>query len=387
MKKLPALLLTLLMLLPLLLSAPDVPAQAEDPQYAIITLTSAYGSQPTLVVEDAAFLRWLHALLTIDAPREALASRPANRIYEVAFYGGSDPLVYTVCYDDLYNLAAVTRPDGTVHAVSVDLPEMLGQGMYEQVSFAIPEGHRALLQKYGWTVAFRHPHMPVQLPAALQTSRTDPAALHFTWADLFLRDAGYDITPCLGKAVIPYVYTLYETIPRAAFYTDDTSDVRSAMRAVVLECDGQVIGAYLMAYSWDGSALMSLKGRAAPELLGDASTRDYLLARLPLTAEETELALLSPEEIITRYGAVNDPMLMPVEELLQQLGTSGSALYHPLALAAAPTGATVQVLRRFDHPTEHVYEVQTPDGLRFPSLVYESDSTGWKIESFYNTGF
>lgn len=386
MKKLPILLLTLLMALSLFQPTPASPAQAEDAQYAIITLTSSYGNKPTLMVENAEFLRWLRALLTMDVPCEALEYRPANRVYEVAFYGETQR-TYTVTHNDLYNLATVTRPDGTVHSVSVDLPEMLGNGLYEQVSFSIPESHRALLQKSGWTVAFRHPHMLVQLPKRLETSRTDPAALHFTWADLFLRDAGYDITPYLGRAVVPYVYTVYETMPRAAFYTDDTGNVRYSMYAVVLECDGQIIGAYLKACSLDGSNLMSLKGNAAPSLLGGESVRDYLLGRLPMTAQERELAALTPEEVIIRYGAVNDPALMAMEELLSRLGTASSTLYDPLALAAAPTGDTVTVLRRLDLPDEHMYEAETANGSRYPQLVYESPETGWKIVSYYNTGF
>lgn len=386
MRKLTALLLALLTFLTPLAPAPVPPAQAEDPQYAVITMTRSYSEQ-TLIIEDVAFLRWLKALLSIDAPCEPLEARPANSVYEIVFYGGEDLPVYTVQHDDLYNLACVTRPDGTVHAVTVDLPTMLGQGLRSPVSFNIPESHRTLLQKSGWTIAFRHPHMLVQLPAKLEASRTDPAALYFTWADLFLRDAGYDITPYLGKAVVPHVYTIYETVPRAAFTRRENDTVRCPMYAVVLECEEQVIGAYLYACSWDGSDLLSLKGNAAADLLGEASIREYLLSRLPETHAETALAALTPEEVLARYGAVNDPALMEVSELLRRLATAGSTLYDPLALTALPTGDTVTVLRRLDLPTQHMYEVETANGLRFPELVYESDSTGWKIVNFYNTGF
>lgn len=341
MKKLLALGLVLLLALPLLIQQPSAaPAQAEAPAYAIITLTSVYGSKPSVTIEDAAFLRWLQSLLSVDAPCDPLEAFPAHKVYEISFYG-NDVHTYTITYDALYNQACVKRPDGTVHNISINMPEMLYQALYEQISFSISEQHRTLLQQYGWTVAFRHPHMLLQLPARLKSSRTDAAALHFTWADLFLRDAGYDITPYLGKAVIPYVYTLYETMPRAAFYTDDTSDVRCAMRAVVLEHDGQIIGAYLMAYSWDGSNLMSLKGNAAPALLGEQSVTDYLLARLPVTDAELAMAALTPEEVITRYGSVNDPQLMAISVLLQSLGTASANLYNPFSLMTVPTGETV----------------------------------------------
>lgn len=386
MKKLLALLCALMLMLPLLhLPAPAIPAQAETPAYAIIALTSQYGSKPTVTIEDAAFLRWLQALLTVDSPAESLPYRPADDVYEITFYG-SDVRVYTVTHDDLYSLARVQLPDGSVHEISINVPEMLNRAVFEALSFAIPESHRSLLQRNGWTVAFRHPHMPLQLPQKLEASRTDASALHFAWADLFLRDAGYDITPWLGQAVIPCVYSLYETMPRSAFYTDDASDVRCSMYAVVLECDGQILGAYLFAYSLDGSNLMSLKGNAAPALLDGQTVREYLLARLPMTEAESELAALTPEEVIIRYGMINDPMLTDIGVLLQNLGSGSSQLFSPLALMPIPKGQTVTVTGKVWEDDLVSYEIEMPQGLRFPQIIYESPETGWKVVSFYNTG-
>lgn len=387
MKKLLCIICALVLALPLalLLRTPDAPAHAETPAYAIITQTSGYGDHPTLTVEDAAFLRWLRALLTADAPCEPLEYRPANHVYEVTFYG-TEAQSYIITHDDLYNLACVRRPDGTVHAVSADVPMMLSRGLWETVTFSVPENHRALLQKYGWTAAFRHPHMPVQLPQSLAASRTYVSALCFTWADLFLRDAGYDITPYLGQAVIPYVYTVYESMPSAAFTGRADDTVRCSMYAVVLECDGQIIGAYLFARSWDGSSLISLKGNAAPDLLDGETIREYLLARLPMGEAERGLAALSPEEVLTRYGSVNDPMLTDIEVLLRSLGTATSQLFSPLALMSVPKGQTVTVVEKCWEGDTAFYEIETPQGLRYPELVYESPETGWKVVSYYNTG-
>lgn len=397
MKRALAFLTALLLALPLLAQLPAIPARAETPVSAVITLKRSVGESPAVTVTDPAFLRWLQSLLTVDAPCEPLETRPANSVYTVTFNGAPEStdepdcwvtrsVTFTIVHDYLYNRAAVTLPGGSVHSISVNVPIMLGSALWTPVSFAIPEGHRSLLQQHGWTIAFRHPHMLVQLPQRMQASRTDPAALHFTWADLFLRDAGYDITPYLGQAVVPYVYTLYETVCRGEFYTDDPHDVRYTMYAVVLEHGGQVIGAYLMARSWDGSNLMSLGGNAAPDLLGDMSVTDYLLARLPLNGTERELAALTPEEVIVRYGTVNTPSLVSIEVLLSRLSTASSTLYDPLALHTEPTGDTVTVRRRLDMPTQHLYEVETSHGLYFPEVIHESDSTGWKIVNFYNTG-
>lgn len=382
MRKLTALLLAMLAAITLFTPAF---AQAEAPQHVTITLTSRYGEKPTVTIRDEAFLHWLQSLLTVDAPAAPLPYRPANDVYEIAF-SGSDVRVYTVTYNDLDNLARVQLPGGSVHEISINVPEMLNRAVFERLSFDVPEAHRSLLHKNGWTVAFRHPHMPLMLPQKLEASRTDASALHFTWADLFLQDAGYDLRPYLGKAVIPYVYALYETMPRAAFYTDDGSDVRCPMYAVVLEFDGQVIGSYLFACSLDGSNLMSLKGNAAPALLKEESIRDYLLARLPMTAQERELAALTPEEVIIRYGKVNDPMLTDIRVLLLSLGSGSSQIFSPLALMPIPKGQTVTVTRKVWEDDMATYEIERPQGLYFPQVVHESPETGWKVNSFYNTG-
>lgn len=393
MKKLLAGLCALLLALPLLAQLPAGPARAETPQSAVIAQKSSYGQTPVVTVDDPAFLRWLQSLLSIDSPCEPLENRPAHRVYTVTFSSASEPwgnhlTLYTITHDDLYNRATVTRPDGTVHSISVDVPMMLDNALWEPLSFAIPEAHRLLLQQHGWTIAFRHPHMLLQLPQRLQASRTDPAALHFTWADLFLQDAGYSISPFLGQAVVPYVYTLYESVPRAVFYTDDDSDVRYAMRAVVLESGGQVIGAYLMAYSLDGSNLMSLKGSTAPALLDGMSAADYLLSRLPVNSVGRELAALTPEEVIVRYGEGGDPRLMEIGQLLQRLASGTSAVYDPLALTARPTGESYTVIRKLPFTSEDMYEAESDSGLcYFPQLVYESPETGWKVVHFYNTGY
>ncbi len=387
--------LTLLTVMTLLLTALPF-AMAEDPECWIthdswVTITLKNGvnawSQPSCTIGDERFVAWLLELLTVSAPCEPPEVSAPDSIYEVAFVGEG---TFTVWHDSLYELSCVTRPDGTVHTLSPDVPNMLYSSLFDPISFDIPEEHRTLLADAGWTIAFRHPHMMERLPATLSASRTDPAALHFVWADLFLQDAGYDVTPYLGQAVMPYVYTLLEGVPRSRFTGKAGDTYRCSLFAVVLETlDGQVIGAYLKAYAWEGSWLLSLNGNGAPALLENMSARDYLLAHLPATEEETALATLTPEEIISRYGAINDPQLMEITVILDHLGTAGSALYDPLALAPRPTGSTASSVRKRDYTYRGAegYEVRLGENLYFPYLVYESPETGWKIVSFYNTGY
>lgn len=368
-----------------------VPSRAESVQGVSFYFADTDQRSAVRTTQDEAFIQWLLNAFESGEPEEYPCT--TRESYQVAFHLETVDVIYTIYHDSLYNRASVMTLDG-VRSLDPSVPETLYQGLYEPLSFDIPQEHRALLAEHGWTIAFRHPHMLLQLPETLEASRTDPAALHFTWADLFLRNAGYDITPHLGQTVVPYVYTLCETVNRVAWMPSDaefltensTGGVLCSMRAVVLECDGEVIGAYLMAYSWNGSDMMSLNGRSPIELLNGQSIREYLLDRLPLTDEEAALAALTPEEVIIRYGAVNDPMLMDIAVLLERLGTASASLYDPLALMTLPTGETYTVERKLSFTDQHMYEVTSGDARYFPELVYESPETGWKIDHFYNTG-
>lgn len=367
------------------------PSRAEEVQGISFCLADNDQRSTVGTIEDEVFIQWLLDAFESGEPEEHPCTTRAS--YMVAVHLRPVDLIYTIYYDSLNNRASVMTLDG-VRSLDPSVATTLYQGLYEPLSFDIPAEHRALLAEHGWTIAFRHPHMLVKLPDSLTASRTDPAALHFAWADLFLRDAGYDITPYLGQAVVPYVYTLCETVNRVAWVPSDaelltedgTGGVLCSMRAVVLECGGEVIGAYLMAYSWDGSDMMSLNGRSPIELLNGSSIREYLLNRLPLTDEEAALAALTPEEVIIRYGAVNDPMLMDIAVLLSRLGTASSALYDPLALMSLSRGETYVVERKLPYADEHMYEVTSGDALYFPEVIHESPETGWKIDHFYNTG-
>lgn len=185
--------------------------------------------------------------------------------------------------------------------------------------------------------------------------------------------------------MVPYVYTVYEPVIRSRFFPADSSEVPTSMYAVVLECDGKMIGAYLAARAWDGGWLMSLEGRTASDILPGASRRAYLLGRLPQTQEEQALAALSPEEVIRRYAETGDPRLLDIDMLLQRLGTASSALYDSLALLPGQSaGKVLNVTRLEKH--EGFYEAELEETAWYPQLHQESAATGWKILHFYNSG-
>ncbi|MBR6667743.1 MAG: DUF4830 domain-containing protein [Clostridia bacterium] len=383
-------LLCLLMLLALL----PLTALAEFPVQDV-TIVNAKAGQVSQTITDAAYIDLLMSMLTAPTEQCDFPELPNSAsAYEVHCHLGEQKyVIYQVFHDDLYNQAWLLAPTGETFRVGCELPLLLQNTLWDSPTFTIPDEHRALLAEHGWTIAFRRSCMFETLPAELIASRTDPTALHFTWAALFLQDAGYDITPYLGKTVLPYMYYLVEPVNRvrwvpadARFLTEGgTGGVLYSMKAIVLECEGEIIGAYLMALSWDGSNLMSLDGRTAIDLLGEDGIRDYLLSH---SAPDADLAALTPEEVIQRYSESHDPRLETIDGLLSRLGTA-----HEIGLywrdvydldTIRPDPAVSILPLDFDDQ----YKVLTEDGeIWFPQLEWESDQTGWKIESFYNTGY
>lgn len=383
-------LLCLLMLLALL----PLTALAESPVQDV-TIVSTKAKQASQTITDAAYIELLMGMLTAPTERCDFPELPNSAsAYEVhCNLGEQKYVIYQVFHDDLYNQAWLLAPTGETFRVGCELPLLLQNTLCDSPTFTIPEEHRSLLAEHGWTIAFRRSCMFENLPAELTASHTDPTALHFTWADLVLLDAGYAITPYLGKTVLPYMYYLVEPVNRvkwapsdARFLTEGgTGGVLCSMKAIVLECDGEIIGAYLMALSWDGSNLMSLTGNTAIDLLGEDGIRDYLLAH---STPDADLALLTPEEVIQRYSETHDPRLETIDGLLAGLGTAHqSGLYRRdvYELDAIRPDPAVSI-RPLDFDNQ--YKVCTENGeIWFPRLEWESDQTGWKVESFYNTGY
>lgn len=385
MKKLLCLLL-LLALLPL-------PVLAESPISSVSISELRYGMRSDSIT-DAAYIDLLMGMLTTPAERCDTSELPNGvNPYEVRCgLDGQQQVIYQVFHDNLYNQAWLLTPAGETFRVGCELPLLLQNTLWDSPTFTIPAAHRSLLAEHGWTIAFRRSCTVETLPAELTASRTDPTALHFTWADLFLRDAGYDITSSLGKTVLPYMYYLVEPVNRVKWQPSDarflseggTGGVLCSMKAIVLECEGEVIGAYLMALSWDGSNLMSLTGNTAIDLLGEDGIRNALLAHSALDAD---LAALTPEEVIQRYSETHDQRLETIDGLLYRLGTAHeSGLYQRdvYELDTLRPDPTVSI-RALDYDSQ--YEVCTESGeMWFPQLEWESDETGWKVKSFYNTG-
>ncbi len=368
-------------------------AEMPEPGVTILFDNAHIETQP-LHITDEGFIRWLEPLLAADDPcTKPVELMPAHHRFLVTFTDESGVQTqYGLWHDTLYEHALVTHPDGTMHHITPDVPALLCQAVQDTVRFTIPEEHRALLEANGWTPIYRVPMLFTELPKTLESSRTDAASLYFTWANLFLEHSGYDLTPWLGRAVTPCVYQVYERENRVAWCPEDAAlldengecGVENSMQAVILTCDGRVIGAYMRAYSFSASNLMTLDRRTSIDLLGDTTIREYLLSKLPITEEERALAALEPEEIIRRYAAMNDPQLTPIDVTLNKLSALNAPILFP-RLSPVPRGT--QALEVRPHPkASGFWQVFGADWRYYPELVLESPETGWKIVHFYNTG-
>ncbi len=384
-----------LFLLLLVLLMPVLPALAEAPETGLtIELMSTFHETPPRYIADEGFIRWLEPLLAADDPcTTPVELMPAHHQFLLTFTAPDGTQTqYGLWHDTLYEQATITHPDGTMHRITPDVPALLYAAVYDTVRFSVREEHRALLAENGWTVAYRVPMLITRLPEKLEASRTDASALYFTYANLFLEAGGYDITPHLGQPVIPYVYRLYERVNRIAWCPDDIhlldengeGGVMYGMQAVVLECGGEIIGAYLRADSWDTADMMTLDRRSSVDLLGDMSNGEYLLARLPMTEEEQALAALTPEEVVRRYASLRDPRLMAIDVTLSKVGAGCEGiLFSPLA--ALPTGLTALTVEQVEREPQF-YEVWGDGWCYYPEVVLESPETGWKLIHFHNTG-
>ena len=375
----------LLLVMSLCAAAVLLPARADAPEKVVVTSKDLYTD--SLAVSDADFTAWLYGLLNTGDPCAALPY--VGYEYRLVFSpGGADEAVYTV--QDTYgdDGACVIRPGGERCTLSQDTAKMLRELCLGKAIFAIPDAHRDLLAGYGWTVAFRHPCMPTALPAQLAISRGDMSSLYFTYAEVFLRGGGYDITPWLGQAVVPYVYALHERVHPSVWEPDTTDTSAETVCAVVLECRGEVIGAYIVQAFGNGEHMLSIDGKAPGLLLEGMSIREFLLSRLVLTEEDCRLAALPKEEIARLFGETRSTALMDIQTLLRQgQDVYSSVLYAPVGLALHDTGANVVSVE--DFPVEDddgVCLVRWKDGTSyFPHMILESPQTGWKIISYFNT--
>lgn len=350
----------------------------------------------TVEITDPAVTALLEAGLAEALPTEEQPAVNANSRF-ITLTKGEETV--TLFYDEVYH--TTWRQEGETwvrlaDSLGASLVYPFGLWMWDQPDFEAAAAYADLLAPDGWTPFFVLGRQTLTLPESLTASVTDAADLYFTWAQLFLRDAGYDLTPYLGQEVNVTILGLWDTVERSRFAADDLArgiHLPVNLRCIVLEKDGEVIGAYLSYGRHDGDWKLSLKGRSPADLLGTEDPTDYLLSLAVLSDEEKALAALEPEDVIRAYFA--DPYstaLRPRARLLKDrcANMDDDQLFVPFggefpedAEEEPIEGAVADISLRDEG--ENVWQVRFDSGeIRYVKLIRESEATGWKVVWCYD---
>ncbi len=261
----------------------------------------------------------------------------------------------------------------------------------------IPEDHAALFKEYGWTLDFALGTKNITLPDKLLFSASSENQTYFAYRNLFLRDSGYNIEPFLGQKVDVSLYWIHEGVNRLLwcpedvyFINDKDLGVIIQMRGIVLSSQGQVIGAFLDAGRHNATFACSMSGKSDSQILGQETLLDYIHTHSEEPSLNIKLAELTPEELIRMYAETSNNALAYAcygsEKRLELLTTNmnDNGLFVPWATTIEPPRLIVGSVE--DH--ESYYTINLEDGRQFyPELVYEGEGYGWRIESFFNTGY
>jgi len=391
----------LMLLLALLLSLPGT-GVAEGEIW--ITRVKGYDFEEDfeMAVPEGAMADRIRALLsdTFPFPEAWDGDTHPNRCEH--FNIRMDGKIYSLYYNTLDEQAWLAQGKER-WGLSSDTGAMF-EALYRQKprNFQMIARHQALFSDYGWTLDYALGSMQINLPAALDITPLDNAALYFVYHDLFLRDEGYDITPHLGESVTVTIYRVHEGVNRIAWCPEDWELVQRDLgvtvylRGIVLERQGTIIGAYLSAGRHDTTFALSLGGRTDRDILGEQTLTEYLVSRSAITEEEKRLAKMSPEEVLAYFGdaasAAQAALCFTREKRLKELSANmeDHALFAPVYLHTPMRGLTqVEKIEQLDHFYRVELENPTEDwgsNIYFPEMIWESPETGWKIINFYNSG-
>ena len=382
------------------------PALADQEEMSV-TVGGKYmfGSEKTYTVTRPDLIEAVRRELSAAVPDEAPEKKHSSYDMQLSLDGETAAL----SYDDLYG-GTYMEKEGRLYRLNGDFgaklsyPGRLWLDSAGGPDFCVAEENAAFLKEWGWTPFFTLAEMQVTLPGQLTASVFDEGDLYFTWADLFLRRAGFDLSPWLGKQVDVAILGLWETAERSRFVQSDLDrdiHVTVNLRCVLLRAEGEIIGGFIAVGRHNGEWMMSLDGKTAFDLLNTDDPTAYLVSRAVLTEREKRLALAAPEEVIRQYmetAPVEQAIFAPRAQLLSELAMNmnDDKLFvtweEQLAMTLSwleldgeeigfPTAvASVEPMRE-----ENVYRVITGQGEDwYVFLTWEGEETGWKVKACYN---
>ena len=381
------------------------PALAEQEEITV-TVGGKYmfGNEKTYTVARPELIEAVRRELSAAVPTEAPEQKHSSFDIQLSLEGETAALYY----DDLYCTTYMEK-EGQFYQMDGAFGAKLAYPAHLWLEtagpdFSVSEETAAFLKQWGWTPFFTLAETSVTLPEKLTASIADEADLYFTWADLFLRQAGFDLTPWLGKEVSVSIVGLWENAERSRFVARDLErdiHVTSNLRCMLLRAEGEIIGGFIAVGRHNGEWMMSLDGKTALDLLGTDDPTAYLISHASLTEQEKVLAQAAPEEVVCRYMetapgelAVFTPRAQLLSELAANMNDDKLFVTWEEQLAIQlywleldgeeigflTAAASVEAMRE-----ENVYRVITDQGADwYVFLVWESDETGWKVKACYD---
>ena len=382
------------------------PALSEQEE-AFVTVggKDMFGSEKTYTITHPDLIEAVRRELSAAVPAEAPEKKHSSYDIQLSLDGETAAL----SYDDLYGNTYMEK-EGQLYRLNGDFgakltyPGRLWLGNDGGPDFSVREEYAAFLKEWGWTPFFTLAETSVTLPGQLTASIADEGDLYFTWADLFLRQAGFDLSPWLGRQIDVSILGLWETAERSRFVQSDLDrdiHVTVNLRCVLLHAEGEIIGGFIAVGRHNGEWMMSLDGKTALDLLNTDDPTAYLVSRAVLTEQEKRLARETPEEVIRQYMETVPGELaifMPRAQLLSELSMNMNddqmfvtweeqlvmTLYW-LELDGEEIGFPTTVVCVEPMREENVYRVITGQGEDwYVFLTWESEETGWKVKACYD---
>ncbi len=382
------------------------PALSEQEE-AFVTVggKDMFGSEKTYNITHPDLIEAVRRELSAAVPAEAPEKKHSSYDIQLSLDGETAAL----SYDDLYGNTYMEK-EGQLYRLNGDsgaklvYPGRLWLGSDGGPDFSVREEYTAFLKEWGWTPFFTLAETSVTLPGQLTASIADEGDLYFTWADLFLRQAGFDLSPWLGRQIDVSILGLWETAERSRFVQSDLDrdiHVTVNLRCVLLHAEGEIIGGFIAVGRHNGEWMMSLDGKTALDLLNTDDPTAYLVSRAVLTEQEKRLARETPEEVIRQYMETVPGELaifMPRAQLLSELAMNMNddqmfvtweeqlvmTLYW-LELDGEEIGFPTTVVCVEPMREENVYRVITGQGEDWHVfLTWESEETGWKVKACYD---
>ena len=301
--------------------------------------------------------------------------------YEITINGEKS---ITLFYDTLYNKAYI-KDEVNFYSSNEDFARFTDSLLEfnPNTSSDIPNEEKALFSKYGWSIKYHINSKTITLDNFSIPDDFNSSDYYFAYNNELSKDIGLDMTDYTGKKVNINIYYVNEPMPEK-FYP-----IKNA-RAIVIKYDGDIIGAYLSSGRHSAKNACSLKGNSFEEVTGK-SFSEFLSTNL----KNEDMANKAPEEVIKNYfytlntNKNNAVKYWSYEYVLSDLCTNmdNSELFNEnINLPFADRNMKITNITAKENGNSDNLKVfsVTFENSEFWDfyLVYESEQTGWKIESF-----